>query len=114
MRILFLLSFYLTAAPADAQDFGHTNDSTRAVDNFTIYPVPVTDYVTLQYRGKEQIQDVLMVTITSISSGICFLRLRLASTQRTVQLPLTNLGRGVYEMAIFRKERKVWSRRFVK
>lgn len=79
-----------------------------------IYPVPVGSVINLQYTGSDEIRDVLTVTIQSLTSGTVFTRLRLATTQRTVQIPVDHIGKGIYDIRIYKNDRPVWNQRFVK
>ncbi len=79
-----------------------------------IYPVPVGSVINLQYTGSDEIRDVLTVTIQSVISGTVFTRLRLATTQRNVQIPVDHIGKGIYDIRIYKNDRPVWNQRFVK
>jgi hypothetical protein len=81
--------------------------------NWIMYPVPVTDLLTLQYKGTEKITGVINITIQTIQ-GYVFTRLRCASNTTAVKIPVSNLGRGVYDIRIVIDNSTVWNQRFVK
>jgi trimeric autotransporter adhesin len=81
--------------------------------NWVMYPVPVKDVLTLQYRGSEEIRGVVNVLLQT-SSGHILTRLRHASTARTIQLPVSNLGRGIYDIRIIVENEIIWNQRFIK
>ncbi|MEO6541737.1 MAG: hypothetical protein ABIN74_12115 [Ferruginibacter sp.] len=78
-----------------------------------MYPVPVTDMLTLDYRGAEPIQGVINVIILQ-SSGRILTKLRLCSLNKVIQVPVSNLGKGIYDVRIIIGGDIVWSQRFVK
>jgi hypothetical protein len=82
--------------------------------SWLIYPVPPVSVLNLQYNSTELIPGVIGVTITSVSSGTVFTRLRLASTTRFIQIPVANLGRGIYDIRVSIQDKVVWNQRFSK
>lgn len=78
-----------------------------------MYPVPVGSVLNLKYTGSELITGALTVTIQN-SSGQNLCRLRSSTTSRTIQVPVHNLGRGIYDVKIFVSNRLIWNQRFVK
>jgi len=83
-------------------------------NNWIMYPVPVTTMLNLQYNGSELIPGVISVIIQSVSTGQILGRLRVASTTRLIQIPVSNLGKGVYDVRISIENRVVWNQRFIK
>jgi Secretion system C-terminal sorting domain len=81
--------------------------------NWVIYPVPVTDMLTLQYKGKGKIEGVINIYIQNIA-GQVFTRVRCASLNTIIRIPVSNLGKGVYDIRITVGDEKMWSQRFVK
>ncbi|HMJ48291.1 MAG TPA: hypothetical protein VK498_13245 [Ferruginibacter sp.] len=81
--------------------------------NWIMYPVPVLDVLNLQYNGSELIPGVISVFIQSIE-GKVYTRLRLASTTRQIQIPVSNLGRGTYDIRVVIMDEVVWNQRFIK
>lgn len=86
---------------------------TENAHNWVIYPVPVNDVLTLQYKGDEKITGVINVHIQNIQ-GTFFNRLRYASNSTIIKIPVSNLGRGIYDVRIIIEEEVVWNQRFVK
>lgn len=81
--------------------------------NWIMYPVPVGDVLTLQYKGAEKITGVINVQIQSIN-GTILNRLRCASNTTIIRIPVNNLGRGIYDIRIMIADEIVWNQRFVK
>jgi hypothetical protein len=82
-------------------------------NNWLMYPVPVKTMLNLQYNGSELIPGVISVFIQTMK-GQVITRLRLASTTRLIQIPVDNLGKGVYDIRIVIQNAVVWNQRFVK
>ncbi len=83
-------------------------------NKWTMFPVPIGSILNLQYMGSGALQGVITVLIQSVSSGTIFTKLRLASTTRTVQIPVSNIGKGIYDIRIFIGNDVVWNQRFSK
>lgn len=81
--------------------------------NWTIFPVPVGDFINLQYNGSEPIRHVISVFIRN-RQGYVLTRKRYSSLTRQMQIPVDNLGKGVYEIYIIIDEKVVWLQRFLK
>lgn len=81
--------------------------------NWVMYPVPVKDILTLQYRGSEAIKGVITVLIQS-SSGNIITRIRSASLTKIIRIPVNNLGAGIYDVRIIVEDEIIWNQRFVK
>ena len=79
-----------------------------------IYPVPVGTVLNLQYNGNDAINGVITVIIQSVTSGTIFTKLRLASTTRNIIIPVSNIGRGTYDIRIYVGNDVVWNQRFAK
>ena len=84
-----------------------------AGSNWVIYPVPVRDLLTLQYKGSQKIMGVLNVFIHN-ASGRIITRLRSSSLNTIIQIPVSNLGKGIYDIRIVVEDEVVWNQRFVK
>ncbi len=84
-----------------------------STNSWIMYPVPVGPVLNLQYTGGESIQGALYIVIQN-ASGKILQRLRSATTYRTIQIPVTNLGKGIYDVKIFVQQQLVWNQRFVK
>lgn len=79
-----------------------------------IYPVPVGPVINLQYNGNHAVDGVITVFIQSVTSGTIFTRLRLASTTRKITIPITNIGKGTYDVRIYISNKIVWNQRIIK
>lgn len=78
-----------------------------------MYPVPVKDFLMLEYRGTESIKGVINVFIQQSSGHIIF-RLRNSSLNKTIQIPVHNLGKGMYDVRVIVGGDLVWNQRFIK
>ncbi len=81
--------------------------------NWVMYPVPVKDMLTLQYRGSAIIKGVITVLIQN-SSGNIITRIRSASLTKIIRIPVSNLGSGIYDIRIIVEDEIIWNQRFVK
>ena len=79
-----------------------------------IYPVPVGPVINLMYNGNDAIEGIITVFIQSVTSGTIFTRLRLASTTRKITIPITNIGKGTYDVRIYVSNKIVWNQRIIK
>lgn len=83
------------------------------VNSWVMYPVPVNDLLTLEYRGAEPIKGVINVFIQQ-SSGHILTRLRHSSLNKTIQIPVGNFGKGIYDIRIIVQGEVMWNQRFIK
>jgi hypothetical protein len=81
--------------------------------SWVMYPVPVTDLLTLDYRGTETIKGVINVIIQQ-PTGRVFTKLRYASLSRQIKIPVDNLPKGIYDIRILVQGEVIWDQRFVK
>lgn len=82
-------------------------------NGWVMYPVPVKDLLTLEYRGNEAIKGVINVFIMQ-SSGRIITKLRHSSLNKIIKIPVDNLGKGIYDIRIIVQGDIVWNQRFVK
>lgn len=82
-------------------------------NNWIMYPVPVKDVLNLQYNGTQLIPGIIGITIER-NNGMVFHRLRYASSSRDIQIPVSNLGRGMYYISIHINQQLVWRKAFTK
>lgn len=82
-------------------------------NSWLMYPIPVRDVLNLQYNGNALIPGVISVFIQS-AAGRAFHKLRYASSTRLIKIPVSNLGRGIYDIRIVIENKVVWNQRFVK
>ncbi len=81
--------------------------------NWLMYPVPVKDILTLQYKGTAPITGVINIFIQTMS-GYIITRLRCASYNTTIPVTVSNLGKGVYDIRVIIEDEITWNDRFVK
>lgn len=81
--------------------------------HWVMYPVPVKNMLTLQYRGSAIIKGVITVLIQN-SSGNIITRTRSASLTKIIHIPVSNLGSGIYDIRIIVEDEIIWNQRFVK
>ena len=86
----------------------------KSENGWLIYPIPVGQVINLQYNGNGAIDGVITVIIQSVTSGTIFTRLRLASTSRKITIPISNIGRGTYDVRIYVSNNIVWNQRIIK
>ncbi len=84
-----------------------------AANNWVMYPVPVTDLLTLEYRGLESIKGVINIFIQR-NTGAIITRLRSSSLNKVFKIPVGNLGKGIYDIRIIVAGDIVWNQRFIK
>jgi hypothetical protein len=84
-----------------------------AESSWVMYPVPVTDLLTLQYKGTQKLTGVVNVFIQTINGKI-MTRVRSASLNTVIRIPVDNLGKGIYDVRIVITDEVVWNQRFVK
>ncbi len=82
--------------------------------NWVMYPVPVGNTITLEYKGSRKITGVINIFIALTSSGRIFNRMRCSTLNRVIQVPVSNLGAGIYDITIVINEEITWHQRFVK
>jgi hypothetical protein len=81
--------------------------------SWVMYPVPVKDMLTLQYKGVKKITGVINVFIQN-ATGSIITRVRSASLNNIIHIPVNNLGSGIYDIRIIIENEVVWNQRFVK
>jgi len=81
--------------------------------DWVMYPVPVTNLLTLQYRGAKRITGVVNVSIQNVT-GYTVTKIRSASLNTVIKIPVDNLGKGIYDVRIVIEDQVVWNQRFVK
>lgn len=84
-----------------------------AKKGWVMYPVPVKDFLTVEYRGTEPIKGVINIFVQQ-SSGRIIHRLRSSSLNKSITIPVYNLGKGLYDIRIMIQGELVWNQRFVK
>jgi hypothetical protein len=69
--------------------------------------------LTLQYKGVKKITGVINVFIQN-ATGSIITRVRSASLNNIIHIPVNNLGSGIYDIRIIIENEVVWNQRFVK
>jgi hypothetical protein len=82
-------------------------------NSWVIYPIPVADLLTLEYRGSEPIRGVIHVIIQQ-PTGRVFTKLRYSSLSRLIKIPVNNLPKGIYDIRIIVQDDVIWDQRFIK
>jgi len=86
---------------------------TEGKKSWVMYPVPVKDMLTLRYRGSEPIRGVITVLIQT-ASGKVITRMRNSSLSKTIAIPVSNLGGGIWDILVIVEDVVMWNQRFVK
>jgi hypothetical protein len=86
----------------------------RPGKSWIMYHVPVGDVLNLEYNGSEIIKGVIGITIQNTATRQVFQKLRMASVNRFIQIPVSNLGRGIYLITISVGSNIVWNQQFSK
>ena len=82
-------------------------------NSWVMYPVPVGPVLNLQYTGSEMITGAISIFIENMQ-GMVFYRLRSSSLNRTIQVPMSTIGKGIYNVRIMLADKVLWNQRFVK
>jgi len=80
---------------------------------WAIYPNPVNDILHLVYEGNNIIKGVINVIIQDMAGKI-FIRFRAASTNRKLEIPVSQLRKGIYLVQISIMNQIVMNQQFVK
>lgn len=82
--------------------------------SWIIYPNPVNDVLTLNYKGSEPIKGIINVQITDMTGKVVS-KFRAASTNTSVQITLSsNLKSGMYAVQMIIENEMVFSSKFLK
>ena len=85
----------------------------KSASNWVMLPVPVTAILNLQYTGSDPIKGAITVLIQN-SRGRVIKRFRSSSLTRTIEIPVSNLGKGIYDVKIMIGTDYIWNQRFIK
>lgn len=86
---------------------------TSATKSWVIYPVPVTDLLTLEYRGSEPLQGVIHIIIQNTSGRILTKR-RYSSQSKQIKIPADHIPKGIFDIRIIVQDEIIWNQRLVK
>lgn len=81
--------------------------------SWEIYPNPVDNILHLVYEGNTIIKGVINVTVQDVTGKIV-IRFRAASTNRKLEIPVSQLRRGTYTVQLLVMNETVLNRQFVK
>ena len=81
--------------------------------DWNIYPIPVGEEFTVQYKGTAPLLGVVNIQIQDMH-GKTLTSLRFASTTNIMQIRTNNLFKGLYVLNIIVEDEKIWTRQFVK
>ncbi len=82
-------------------------------NSWAMYPVPVTDLLTLEYRGSEPIQGVINIIIQN-SSGRILTKRRYSSQSKQIQIQTDHIPKCIFDVRIIVQDEIIWSQRLVK
>lgn len=114
---------YITTVAAIKNNFPEKNKTviTQPANNsrsnnsqsWVLYPNPVTDVLTLSYKGNEDIKGVVNVQVQD-GTGKIVVKFRSASLYKNIKVPVTKLARGIYFVQITVLNEVMMSQQFVK
>ena len=81
--------------------------------SWVLYPNPVTNVLTLSYKGEEDIKGVVNVQVQD-GTGKIVVKFRSASLYKNIKVPVTKLARGIYFVQITVLNEVMMSQQFVK
>lgn len=81
--------------------------------SWVIYPNPVTDILKLAYKGQRDLKGVVFVQIQD-ATGKVVIKFRSCSMYKLIQIPVTNLQRGVYSIQLSVLDEVMMSQKFLK
>jgi hypothetical protein len=84
-----------------------------STNTWVMYPVPVTDLLTLEYRGSEPIQGVINIVIQNLS-GRVLLKRRYSSQNKQIKIVPDFLPKGIFDVQVIVEDEIIWSQRLVK
>lgn len=85
----------------------------RNINAWQIYPNPVSDWLSLVYKGKDIIKGVINVSVQD-ATGKTVIKFRAASTNKQLNIPVSNLRAGFYFIRINVLNQIQLSAKFVK
>ena len=78
-----------------------------------IYPNPVTDILKLAYKGHGDLKGVVFVQIQD-ATGKVVIKFRSGSMYKLIQIPVSNLQRGLYSIQLTVLDELMMSQKFIK
>ncbi len=92
------------------------NNAIKDIKNsWNIYPVPaIGGLLHLKHTGTDVIDGVINILVQNIRSGTTFTRLRLASNTKNIQIPISNIGKGMYVIRVSIGNKAEWIQQFMR
>ena len=81
--------------------------------SWVIYPNPVSDFLNLVYEGKNIIKGVINVLVQDMTGKIV-VRFRAASIYKKLEIPVSQLRKGLYIVQISVMNEIMMNQQFVK
>lgn len=85
----------------------------KSNNDWTIYPNPARDLLKLTYKGSTDLKGVVNVQIQDVS-GKVVINFRSGSLYRTIEIPISNLQKGVYFIRLTVLNELMMSQKFIK
>ena len=82
-------------------------------NNWVLYPNPAIDYLTLNYKGSTELKGVVNVQVQD-ATGKTVVKFRSGSAYKSIQVPISNLQRGIYYVQVTVQNEVMTNQRFVK
>ncbi len=80
---------------------------------WVMYPNPVTDVLKLAYKGRGDLKGVVNVLVQD-ATGKVVIKFRSGSMYKLIQIPVSNLQRGVYSIQLTVLDELMMSQKFIK
>jgi hypothetical protein len=89
------------------------NTEPQGNSSWVIYPNPVTDVLKLAYKGQGDLKGVVFVQIQD-ATGKVVIKFRSGSMYKLIQIPVSNLQRGLYSIQLTVLDQLMMSQKFIK
>ncbi len=89
------------------------NTEPQVNSSWVIYPNPVTDILNLAYKGHGDLKGVVLVQIED-ATGKVVIKFRSGSMYKLIQIPVSNLQRGIYSIQLTVLDELMMSQKFIK
>ncbi len=81
--------------------------------SWVLFPNPVSDVLTLSYKGSDNIPGVVNVQVIDMT-GKVVIKFRSASINKTIQIPVSNLRTGTYIIQLSVMNEMLMNQKFMK
>ncbi|MEO5783660.1 MAG: T9SS type A sorting domain-containing protein [Ginsengibacter sp.] len=89
------------------------NTEPQGNNSWAIYPNPVTDILKLAYKGHGNLKGVVFVQVQD-ATGKVVIKFRSGSMYKLIQIPVSNLQRGLYSIQLTVLDELMMSQKFIK